>query len=84
MAFTLAGVGDDLDPSYHILYRRLLLVRRTLAKFPHYLSDIKYLLKSYQHVHHIGTKHADLNMSSLRPAPPPGDPGRAQWKSSKT
>ena len=45
LVFALAHVGEDLDPNIHILYRRLLMMRRMLLKFPCLQKDTFFCLR---------------------------------------
>ena len=55
LVFALACVGEDLDPSIHILYKRLLMLRRTLIRYPQFKDDVIFLLHHYHRRQHVGT-----------------------------
>ena len=78
LVFALANLGEDLDPSIHVLFRRLLLLRRFYAKFPHSHADIKFLLSHYQKNRHVGTKHNGIDINAVKPAPSPRSSRQAQ------
>ena len=82
MAYTVASDSDD-DPNVHILTRRVTMLRRMIAKWPHFLPRVVALLQAYQSASAVGILYQDLSLSSLAPAPPPGAPDRHRWKMGK-
>eukprot|EP00973_Karenia_brevis_P089840 12399686-Karenia_brevis.AAC.1 len=80
MVFSFASIGLDLDPSIHILYHRVLDMRRFLAKYPAKQKLVLDILNMLHGRKHVGTYHGKEHLGSLCPAPPPGAPGRRNWK----
>ena len=75
MTFIVASRdGTDIDPEVEALCRRVLAVRRHWCKFPGRQSCILADLASYAARSYVGTDTS--RPRGLRPAPPPGAPGR--------
>eukprot|EP00973_Karenia_brevis_P039998 5521681-Karenia_brevis.AAC.1 len=72
LVYTFAPTGYDLDPNIHILWKRVNMIRRAIAKYPAQEHTIKRMLRHYQQQQHVGTKHENLNIQTLAAAPPPG------------
>eukprot|EP00973_Karenia_brevis_P053847 7479896-Karenia_brevis.AAC.1 len=54
LVFTLAGVGDDLDPSIIILLRRAIMARRMIAKHPELMPIFRNIIEYYHSIEHKG------------------------------
>ena len=79
MVYELASFnGIDLDPHVQQITRRVCLFRRMWARHTWIREDIGRIWKHYHDRGFMGTCTTDY--ISRAPAPPPGHPGRAQWK----
>ena len=84
LVFELHNYTRDLDPHIHQFVRRAMLCRRMLAKHPDHKPTVDMLWQFYNDEQCIGTllTQEGQGIPSL-PAPPPGRPGRAEWKPRK-
>eukprot|EP00973_Karenia_brevis_P041432 5733154-Karenia_brevis.AAC.1 len=84
LIYTFMNAGYDLDPNMHILWKRIHILRRAVAKRPRCEKDIRDLLQHYQRKKVSGTKHEDLVVDTQVAAPPPGAANRRDWKANDT
>ena len=84
LTFEVHNYANDLDPHVHQCVRRLSLLRRMWAKYPHIRPCLHDLWDIYHNGGVQGTIGPDQEISpDLLPAPPPGHSGRAVWKPTK-
>jgi hypothetical protein len=80
MKFNLCGIGNDLDPVVELLSRRVVILRRMIAKHAFVLPMVQQLLQLYTNINFLGTDVRQSTLCELLPAPPPGSGTKQRWK----
>ena len=80
MKFLLESHGTDLDPAVEVLSRRVMVLKRILAKHSHMQALVQDIHLQYAARGFLGTDTSSVAIGLLRPAPPPGTGTRTQWK----
>eukprot|EP00973_Karenia_brevis_P036319 5008783-Karenia_brevis.AAC.1 len=65
MVYSLADNDIDVCPSIAILYKRVLMVRRTSALWPKLHTKMQRIYDIYARGQYKGSAHKDLNLSLI-------------------
>ncbi len=79
MAFNTAA-PTNLDPVAEVLVRRVMGLRRNLAKHPHLRTLVDSIYACYHHRGSYGTQVDPKLLGALAPAPPPNYQAYSPWK----
>ena len=55
LVFELCAAQGEIDPSVHLLGRKLVLLYHTLHKYPETKTKVAAIISAYQLLHHRGT-----------------------------
>eukprot|EP00973_Karenia_brevis_P011390 1542392-Karenia_brevis.AAC.1 len=70
LVFSLSDAELDVCPEAAIFYRRIIMLRRTLARLPEVAEKIRRIYWHYASIQYMGSNHLQLDPGSLHPAPP--------------
>lgn len=80
LAFSPSSYRIDIDPLVQILVRKVVLMRRVLAKRPQLLDMISQSLAMYRKCAYVGIWYSGMAMEEVHPAPSPGYDEWKAWK----
>ncbi len=76
----LTASARNLDPIEEVLYRRIAMLRRMLAKHPKLMVLVDSIYEIYEGAGMYGTNTCHDYLAALQPAPPPGGGSHEAWQ----